>query len=358
MDADSKQTADGVKAISEQFYRLQANVDAVSKAAAASTAGFAKLGTTATASIGNVASGALAGLSGGMSLVVTKIAEMATKIQDFADNAIQAFSRATAAASAFVAVGFIGTLEANRLSFQFQLLSREVAGIFVPTMEKVQRIVQNIAASFRRLTENQQAGIRMFGEFAVATTASYQAINGLSAALESMTGIPIPTVLKAIAAIGAGLALTFRSVEQLEQVFQPLLDSLARFAVTFGDLMLDIGNAITDVLVPAIIVLTKQLQVMLGLLTVATRIIHGGLVGAGVLRQTSLPEGKQKTSVTPGQVGFEGIGDTFKRIQESVLKLGLEDPNAKTAKNTELMLREQEKSNIKLGEIGAKLGMT
>jgi hypothetical protein len=56
-------------------------------------------------------------------------------------------------------------------------------------------------------------------------------------------------------------------------------------------------------------------------------------------------------SPTPSQTGFESLTASFSRIQESVLRLGMGDPQKDTAKNTERMVGQLQDMNRKLDRL-------
>jgi hypothetical protein len=137
--------------------------------------------------------------------------------------AVAGFQLLTNAARSWVSAGMAGTAHGNLLALQFTMLSREIAGVFVPTINLAIRGIEKITAWFRSLTGEQQGNIRRWVEAAAAMTIVYgivgmvtkafagfifSAIGGVVSLAATLVGTVIPAIATLVTAVvtGSGIA--------------------------------------------------------------------------------------------------------------------------------------------------------
>src|SRR5262249_54126065 len=123
-----------------------------------------------------------------------------------------AFVALTASTLGWVRAGLAGTAQGNLLAVQFQLLSRQVASIFLPTINALTDGIQRLRVWMEGLTGVQQKLIQHFLEGSIATLAVIKILPFLSAGLRlvgdafKLLGIDIAAMLSSTG-IGALLPL-------------------------------------------------------------------------------------------------------------------------------------------------------
>jgi hypothetical protein len=118
--------------------------------------------------------------------------------------AVTAFQSLTNAARGWVQTGLQGTTTGNLLATQFQFLGREVAAVFLPTLNAVIDRVRDLTNWFRRLTGDQQDNIRRWVEAAGAFVLTQQILTRVAA---TIGGVVIPMV-KLLGSVVTGEAFT------------------------------------------------------------------------------------------------------------------------------------------------------
>jgi phage-related protein len=121
-----------------------------------------------------------------------------TAVSKLADAAKVGFSLLTGVVGGFVTAGLAGTGQAERLGQALQSLSREIAGIFLPVVEKVIDGVKKVTSWFEQLSGHQQDQIMRW------TAAAGAALFMLAIFPKIVTGIT--AVIGAIRAVTAALA--------------------------------------------------------------------------------------------------------------------------------------------------------
>jgi hypothetical protein len=121
-----------------------------------------------------------------------------TAVSKLADAAKVGFSLLTGVVGGFVTAGLAGTGQAERLGQAMQSLSREIAGIFLPVVEKVIDGIKKVTSWFEQLSGHQQDQIMKW------TAAAGAALFMLAIFPKIVTGIS--AVIGAIRAVTAALA--------------------------------------------------------------------------------------------------------------------------------------------------------
>lgn len=136
------------------------------------------------------------------------------QIDRWANRAAVGFAVLSGATMGWVTAGMSGTVEAYQLQQSFSYLSREIAGVFAPTIRDVVDGIRSLTRWFRGMSGEQQATIRnvvlFTGGLLVAVTTinmMRKAVLALSAAfgLMRLTGIAAGAGATAAAAGGSGM---------------------------------------------------------------------------------------------------------------------------------------------------------
>lgn len=150
----------------------------------------------------------------------------------------------------FVRAGLQGTAIGNLLNLQFQLISREIASVFMPSLLALSNGLQSVFMWFRRLTEPQQESIRRFAEAGAVFVAVAGAAKVLSIALAGI-GLGLSNVLPGIGPIVAAMAAITvssdagrRGISGVFESLRPMLERLSRFAASVMDAVGPIFNRI------------------------------------------------------------------------------------------------------------------
>lgn len=205
---------------------------------------------------------------------------------------------------------FQGTAEGERFAELMSQLTREIAAVFLPVIEMVMDVVNQMIAGFRSLGGEGQNAI---------------------AALLAFTG-PLGMFISGVIASEA-----FR--DSLVKV----ANVLGRLASAVGELALPVieaaFNAIAMVLENVII---PALELMVELFERARKVAE--MLGLVEAKNAEKDKQKRRQVGAPGGQ-FEDVQQTFKRIQEAALKTGTGsmDPQERAAKAAEEM-------NAKMGE--------
>ncbi len=154
--------------------------------------------------------------------------------------ASRAFTLATASITGFVTAGLAGTAEGEHLRFQFSELSREIAGVFLPVIEKITAGVRQLVGWFRALSGEQQDQIMKWsliglGVLAVAKVLPL-VITGLKAltfaglaAGKALAFLYAHPVLAGLAALAAAIAYIVEKLLSAEGAAAKLAREMARF---------------------------------------------------------------------------------------------------------------------------------
>lgn len=218
-----------------------------------------------------------------MERLAKSVGQAADQMDKLARKVAGAFAGATAAVTGWVRAGLAGTVEGFRLRYAFELLSQEIAGAFLPVVDRLTRGILNLRSAMGRLTADQQQQIAKVGLMTAAFTASLAVIGG-------------PLGL-AVGALAAGLSVVALSAERTERVMKMLRDPATEVGSRFGDLLVrlddlgeglaDFGEKFMEVLGPSILSavthaveqLTVALKDLQGVLSSLDTNIGGGALG-------------------------------------------------------------------------------
>ena len=115
--------------------------------------------------------------------------------------AVAAMNALVASTRSWVNAGIAGTLYGNQLQLQFTLLSREIAGVFVPTIRKVIDGLREVTQWFRQLTGDQQANIRHWVEAAAVAALVFKGIGLVKGMVVSMAASLLGVLAPAFTAL-------------------------------------------------------------------------------------------------------------------------------------------------------------
>jgi hypothetical protein len=212
-----------------------------------------------------------------------------------------AFASASATLAGFVRAGLAGTTAGEALSLRFQMLSREIASLFLPAIRATIGAVGSLVTWFRTLSGDQQASIARWtaaglAALGVATilprvAAGIGLVTGALRALAGSLGGPLAlflglaagtvafgglagwdklgaSIIRAVAPIREGLAAAFeKALPKLQAVagelaaaFVPLVEAAGKALVKMLPAVLEVGGAVASLLVPAMKALAAVLN--------------------------------------------------------------------------------------------------
>lgn len=225
------------------------------------------------------------------------------------------FAIASAPIAAFIASftllarqGFSGTVEMERFNFEMLLLAREAAGVVAPAL----RMLTDVLRTFRELIqsigpEGQKVFVLLLigaTAFLAIGTAILAVLGGILAVLLAMAVplAPLFVLFTAIAAVLVTIATAVIGIDNLGKAFK----SAASF----------VGEFLEKVKLTA--------------------------AALGIKIPDPFGIGNQKAAVTLAQVGTETPEGTFARVQEAILRLGVEEdtPQIRELRNNTEALRE------------------
>lgn len=321
-----------------------------------------------------------------------------TLFGQFFDSAKKGFYLLTGSVMGFVAAGLRGTQEGNALAYRFQLLSQQIAAIFLPIIDKVIDYLGRIVSWFQNLSGEQQDNIRKWILIAAGILGVIAHGRLLAALLQGLylgikllgSGIlAIATNPWAAAIAGAGVLLLLimkmhAAAAELRQRMEDVLKSQQDMTanMTRADLQQDkfyqkiaqmkangasreeIANAVIDERNAAM----RQIRqgeaaidaagggegkqgvadfenAMKNQESAQKRLDVANKVGGEFLDNTKFTGGrdlkKNRMDVSPVFGGFEDVGKTFDRIQQSILQKDFSqltaDATRETADNTKMM---------------------
>jgi hypothetical protein len=285
-----------------------------------------------------------------------------------AGPAAAGFAILTGAILGFVRAGLAGTVEGNRLTYQFQMLSREIAGVFMPVIEGMMTKLAQAVAWFRTLSGEKQNLIMRFALASVAALAFAMVLPRLVGGIQLVI-VGVKALMTVIAAAGteagiasggilpllgilvtAGVALTAflfatksgsKGLGEIEaagrKLIQDIMPSLNR---VMGEVSRVI-NSIAQVAIPAVVEAFKLWATWIEIVVLALEKLYQvwRYTPAGILfRAMAGPDQKstdEKNRKVPTQAGagFEDFIATYQRIASAAAGTG-QDPVKDTADNT------------------------
>ncbi len=301
---------------------------AIANAGKTLNATFSKL--TAATSSGAATSdggGIFAGLGKAIGGAQAMMARFAASLQEIGRAAAVPFVVASAAVGGWVRAGLSGTTMGERLGLQFNLLSREIASLFIPVLNRVIEALQSVTSWFRQLSGPQQAFIgwtiaATVGLLGVATILP-RLVGGLSAmggVLKVLAANPIVAIVGAIAALLVGTESGRSALGRLAAAFAPIFSALGKLLDALKPVFDFLGKAIAAVadgiafVVDKISGAVEAVTDWLGLTSEEERRTARaqGARGEGANRQELQNRGGQR----------EQIQDAFLRFQSAALRTG------------------------------------
>lgn len=144
----------------------------------------------------------------------------------FAEASKYAFALGITGAIGFVRAGLQGTVQGELLNYRMQLLSREIASVFLPVVQKMTDYIGEAVSWFRSLNREQQDQIRRYTLIGLAVLGVVGTLPKLiaaaragAAALQLLYANPILAglALLAVALAGVGIA-ALRTKEAVDQL--------------------------------------------------------------------------------------------------------------------------------------------
>jgi hypothetical protein len=294
-------------------------------------------------------------------------------------NAMQVAQNAT---MNFVRAGLAGTVEGNRMAFMWQQMSRQIAALFLPVIQKVTETIGHVVAWFHKLSGAQQDQIMKWGLMTVGVLAFTKAlsamgllvpvISAVGAALRIALGAINP-VLLAVVAIGAAIAAVSAVAENglggmaglwegVQKAAQPVVDALSAvwkeiapafkslwetlkgLGAEFGNLAAAVAGLTGDGIMAFAAIAVPAFQAVLfvveKVVQAVTLLVRGVTWLVGKLRDLLALAGiaapppaeaavnadqppkpaDNRRDVTVAPRGFEGVTSAFTRVQEAINK--------------------------------------
>lgn len=165
------------------------------------------------------------------------------------------YQMVTGAVMGFVRAGLQGTAEGNLINLRFQQLSRQIANLFLPVINRVIAALDRVVNWFYRLDGRQQANIARWAGMGIAALFAANQLPKVAAGFEmvgaamkaAMAGNPIGLILVATAAIIGMLA----STEKGQAALTKLGDTVKNLLGPALDMLADSLNIIADSLADA-----------------------------------------------------------------------------------------------------------
>ncbi len=194
-----------------------------------------------------------------------KLKGFASQFESMTRGVVIGIAAAQAGIMGFVRSGLQGTGAGAMLSFQFEQLSRQIASVFLPTIEAITEKISQLVGWFKNLTRDQQDSIRRWVEAAAAAGLvlaifpkvvsaigsvgkAIGALGGQMGFLSVMTGGIVPLLgilVTGITAIMVGTEAGRDAIGQFAEKFKPLIDVVMKLADTLmGALSDGIGKAV------------------------------------------------------------------------------------------------------------------
>lgn len=165
--------------------------------------------------------------------------------------ATQAFSDFTQKLMDLAKVGLQGTQEANRLSFAWMLLTKQIASLFVPTINAVTGMIQRLTGYFAGLSGTGQAMWAMWSEVSIAIAALVVRLPIMAGLFKALYAIMSPWTL-ALAVLLQGLMDFLNGTTEGRAIMGLLTEAFEGLKAIMG--------AAGDVMKTAVDVITKSFQ--------------------------------------------------------------------------------------------------
>lgn len=201
-------------------------------------------------------------VSNALTGIHTQLDGIKTGMDQVAKIASIGFASASTSLLGFVRAGTQGTAIGAQLSFQMGQLSRNIAGLFQPEMQKAIDLIRSAVEWMRSLTDQQRANIVRWGEAAAAAALvaialprvvaginlAVTALRALAAAISAgLSATGIGALLPLIGAIVSIVTALVVGTEVGRGALGKFFDVLQQIATTVGGLLMPIFEAITGV---------------------------------------------------------------------------------------------------------------
>ncbi len=247
--------------------------------------------------------------------------------------------------------GLSGTLEGNRLATAWQLLSQQIAAIFLPVVNLLTTAIISLRNAMAGLSGVGQNIIMVVSGIIGAFIPFLTSLPVVSALLQTVTTLFSP--FRVVLMIIAGALAAFFSSADGAPVLKVLGDAVGAVMGLFGTLAGLFGDLLAtaiqlligalDVLAPVISFVVKVITLLVQGLTWVFEKIREFLswLGFGSKELTKAATATVRRDVTPGRISMEGIGDAMERITVAANKNAAMDI-------AKMQLTEQEKANKNL----------
>ncbi len=244
-----------------------------------------------------------------------------------------AFGGATSMITSFARAGLSGTTMGERLGLQFTLLSREIASLFIPVLERVIGVLQSVTSWFRNLSGPQQAFIGGIAATAIALVAVAAIIPRIIGGLQGMAAVftllsanPFIALVGLIAALLVGTESGRSALGRLAAAFGPIVTAVGQLFAALKpviDLLGSVVGAVADFIGGIASGIASGIEAVtdfLGFTSEADR-----RRSAQQQAQQRQQAGRDRQEVAGTTRGREGLEATFLRFQEAALKTGQGD---------------------------------
>ncbi len=244
-----------------------------------------------------------------------------------------AFGGATSMITSFARAGLSGTTMGERLGLQFQLLSREIASLFIPVLERVIGVLQSVTSWFRNLSGPQQSFIGGIAATAIALVAVAAIIPRIIGGLQGMAAVftllsanPFIALVGLIAALLVGTESGRSALGRLAAAFGPIVTAVGQLFAALKpviDLLGNVVGAVADFIGGIASGIASGIEAVtdfLGFTSEADR-----RRSAQQQAQQRQQAGRDRQEVAGTTKGREGLEATFLRFQEAALKTGQGD---------------------------------
>ena len=206
------------------------------------------------------------GVTGAMQSVQTRLGEFQKGVEQVGKIGTVAFATLSGSLTGWIVAGTQGTAIAMQFHFQMERLSRTIAGLFRPELQKLVDWLRQVTDWFRRLTPEQREQIVQWTKAALAASAvamimpkivgGVQAVIGVLTQLAGVLGIidvetggilpAIGMIVTALAALAVGTQAGRDALGEWWDMLKPLV----------GELM-KVGKAIMEALAPIMPILAQ-----------------------------------------------------------------------------------------------------
>jgi hypothetical protein len=318
-----------------------------------------------------------------------KLESVSGSLKGLASVGRTVFAGLTSTLGGFVTAGLATSAMGEMLTFRMGVLSRTLAGLFRPEIERVINAVKSVTSWFNGLSNAQRANIVHWAEAAFAAagiaiimpkivagiTAVVAGVKGLTAALiglETGTGLGaivagVTAIASAITALAIGTETGRNAFSKLWEAIQPVWDMLKEvggalwdaFSPAFeilGDIVsvvADVGGAILKAFGPAVQgVLWVVKKALEGIAWVIRQMKEGLESLLGIHRKPHQEQEEDRGPLAPSVGGIGSITAAWDRIAQASIRT---DSLKGTPEETLEVLREirddQRDGNNRLGRL-------